>query len=290
MGRMISRAAAAAILGCSQQTVSNYAGKGLLDVSLRRQKGRQGYFFDEDQVRSLAPRLRDLAGLQEEIDREERALRDELSSLRDEREAAREEILRLSGGKKTWAHFCGLVAGAYAFVQKLSPVTKSAFEADVLSRVLALQDYEDIIRETKSSPYRVKAAVTAVAKRMLKIPTLTERYEEISLELARTRAENARLKEALAFKARAERMHELKVHEGVYETAEDALLSTPVTAIGFTKPTLRALQKNGLSTVRDIVAYREIEFWDLRGVGMQTAAEVTKALRGVGLDFRKATG
>ena len=54
MGKMISRTAVAKILGCTNQTITNYIEKGLLDVSIHAQKGRQGLFFDEDQVRALA--------------------------------------------------------------------------------------------------------------------------------------------------------------------------------------------------------------------------------------------
>ena len=69
------------------------------------------------------------------------------------------------------------------------------------------------------------------------------------------------------------------------ETSKDALLSSPVESMGFSKPTLRALEKNGIKTVSDIVGTKEMAFWDLKGVGMQTVQEVTNVLRGVGLDF-----
>lgn len=287
MGKLVSRAAAAEILGCSPQTITNYVEKGLLDVSYREQKGRQGYFFDEDQVCALTPKLHDVAELESVIEKEKEVLKEQIASLHKAQEDAREEFVRINGGKKTWAHFCGLVAGAYAFVEKLTPVTKTKYEADVLSRILSLQSYDDIVRETKSTPYRVKTAVTSIAKRMLKVPTLAKQYEDMSSELAKVMEENARLKTALAFKASAERVAiRTEVKDEVAETSQDALLSTPIESMGFSKPTLRALQKNDIKTLSDIVCMKETAFWDLKGVGTQTVDEVTKALRGAGLDFK----
>ena len=286
MGKLISRAAAAEILGCNPQTITNYAEKGLLDVSYREQKGRLGYFFDEVQVRALAPKLHDMAELEVAIEKEKDTLKEQIASLHKAQEDAREEFIRINGGKKTWAHFCGLVAGAYAFVEKLTPVAKTKYEADVLSRILSLQNYDDIVRETKSTPYRVKAAVTSIAKRMLKVPTLTKQYEDMSRELARVTEENVRLKTALAFKARAEHVTIMSdVKDEVAETSREALLATPVESMGFSKPTLRALQKNDIKTLSDIVSMKEIAFWDLKGVGTQTIEEVTKILYGAGLGF-----
>lgn len=287
MGKLISRSAAAEIIGCSPQTITNYAEKGLLDMSCREQKGRQGYFFDEDQVRALAPKLHDVADLEAVVEKEKEALKEQIASLQKAQEDAHQEFFRITVGKKTWAHFCGLVAGAYAFVDRLTPVTKNRYEADVLSRILALQSIDDILRETKSTPYRVKAAVTSIAKRMLKVPTLTKQYEDMSHELKLVQEENARLKTALSFRARAERVTISKIEkEEVAATSQEALLSTPVESMGFSKPTLRALEKNGIKTVSDIVGMKEMAFWDLKGVGMQTVQEVTNVLRGAGLDFK----
>ena len=256
-------------------------------MSCREQKGRQGYFFDEDQVRALVPKLHDVADLEAVVEKEKEALKEQIASLQKAQEDARQEFFRITVGKKTWAHFCGLVAGAYAFVDRLTPVTKNRYEADVLSRILALQSIDDILRETKSTPYRVKAAVTSIAKRMLKVPTLTKQYEDMSRELAMVTEENVRLKTALSFKARAERVTISKIEkEEVAVTSQEALLATLVESMGFSKPTLRALEKNGIKTVSDIVGMKEMAFWDLKGVGMQTVQEVTKVLRGAGLDFK----
>ena len=255
-------------------------------MSYREQKGRQGYFFDEEQVRALAPNLHDVAELEAVIEMEKEVLKEQIASLHKAQEDAREEFIRINGGKKTWAHFCGLVAGAYAFVEKLTPVTQTKYEADVLSRILSLQSYDDIVRETKSTPYRVKTAMTSIAKRMLKVPKMMKQYEDLSRELARVIEENSRLKTALAFKARSERVSiRSEVRDEVSETSREALLSTPVESMGFSKPTLRALEKNGIKTVSDIVRMKEMAFWDLKGVGMRTIDEVTGILSGAGLYF-----
>ena len=213
-----------------------------------------------------------MAELEVAIEKEKDTLKEQIASLHKAQEDAREEFIRINGGKKTWAHFCGLVAGAYAFVDKLTPVTKTRYESDVLSRILALQSYEDIVRETKSTPYRVKTAVMSIARRMLKIPTLASQYESLSRELKLVQEENVRLMKAMGFKEKAER-------------GEPAILATRVDSLGLTDAALRALRKNGIRTVSDIVRMKETEFWDLRGVGPVIADEVTRLLRSAGLYF-----
>ena len=47
---------------------------------------------------------------------------------------------------------------------------------------------------------------------------------------------------------------------------------------------LRALRKNGIRTVSDILRMKETEFW-LRGVGPVIADEVTRLLRSAGLFY-----
>ena len=66
---------------------------------------------------------------------------------------------------------------------------------------------------------------------------------------------------------------------------EPAILATRVESLGLTDAALRALRKNGIRTVSDIVRMKETEFWDLRGVGPVIADEVTRLLRSAGLHF-----
>ena len=115
MGKLLSRTAAAKMLGCNPQTITNYVRYGLIDEVHREMKGRDGFYYDSDQLASLAPHLTEIAELEGRIAGRKEELRQQERELEEARERTRKEFLRLAGGKKTWNKFQELVAGAYAF-------------------------------------------------------------------------------------------------------------------------------------------------------------------------------
>ena len=299
MGKMISRAAAAKLLGCSEQTVTNYAERGLIDCAYREQKGRTGYFFDEDQVVALAPKLRCIAELDEAIAQEKEKLLEEQKELSKAREKAREDFLKINGGKRTYYHIVELVAGAYAFVDKLTPGTRSQYEADILSRFLAMQTMEEIMKATKSSKYKVEKAVDAIARRMLKIPTLTQEYNRIKKENEKLvkekellRKENESLRELRVFREQSERVviQKIKAGEQVAETPvlpKPHLKSYTVDEMGFTSHVVKSLKNAGIFTLYDIIQYTERELSDLKGISVERADEIARYVSSLGLSLKK---
>ena len=288
MGKMISRTAAAKILGCTNQTITNYIEKGLLDVSIHAQKGRQGLFFDEDQVRALAPKLRELDEINVAIDREKAVLMQQLAELTQAQEEARKAMLRAAGGQATWKHLCSVVAAAYAYVDKVSPVAKDQFELKVLTMLLSFSSIEDIAEKTGSSVFKVKKAVMAIAKRMMLIPTLTSRYTAMEKELETTKAENARLKELLEFKANGERI--TLVSEGKPRGIEavwpvERLKNTTLEDIGLSMKTVRYLNAGGIHTLYDLVTTKETALWDIKGITMNRAEDIVAILQMGGLNL-----
>jgi hypothetical protein len=288
MGKMISRTAAAKILGCTNQTITNYIEKGLLDVSIHAQKGRQGFFFDEDQVRALAPNLRELDEINDAIERGKATLKQQLAELTLAQEEARKAMLRAAGGQATWKHLCSVVAGAYAFVDKVSPGAKDQFELKVLTMLLSFSSIEDIAEKTGASVFKVKKAVMAIAKRMMLIPTLTSRYNAIEKELETTKAENARLKELMEFKANGERITLLS--EGKPRGIEavwpvERLKNTTLEYIGLSMKTVRYLNAGGIHTLYDLVTTKETALWDIKGITMNRAEDIVAILQMGGLNL-----
>ena len=285
---MISRTAAVKILGCTNQTITNYIEKGLLDVSIHAQEGRQGLFFDEDQVRALAPKLRELDEINVAIDREKAVLMQQLAELTQAQEEARKAMLRAAGGQATWKHLCSVVAAAYTFVDKVSPVAKDQFELKVLTMLLSFSSIEDIAEKTGSSVFKVKKAVMAIAKRMMLIPTLTSRYTAMEKELETTKAENARLKELLEFKANGERI--TLVSEGKPRGIEavwpvERLKNTTLEYIGLSMKTVRYLNAGGIHTLYDLVTTKETALWDIKGITMNRAEDIVAILQMGGLNL-----
>lgn len=88
------------MLGCNPQTITNYVRYGLIDEVHREMKGRDGFYYDSDQLASLAPHLTEIAVLEGRIAGRKEELRQQERELEEARERTRKEFLRLAGGEE----------------------------------------------------------------------------------------------------------------------------------------------------------------------------------------------
>ena len=62
--KIISRADAASLLGCTPQTISNYINKGLLS---KIDKGYKGTFVYAEEIQAIAPHSKDISQTERKI-------------------------------------------------------------------------------------------------------------------------------------------------------------------------------------------------------------------------------
>ena len=289
MGKLLSRAAAAAMLRCTPQTITNYVRYGLIDEIHRELNGRDGYYYDEDQLSALAPHLRDITELEGEIQRRREALLEDERALERARDEARSEFIRLAGGKKTWAKVRDLIVGAYAFAGKMKPSWESHFDACVLERILALEDFDTICASLKATPFRVNAAVSRIARRMLSMRNMQKEYEEIKEELRRVREDNRRLKEAYDFQRAVKGPVEELTQEqkALLESVKELLplQEVKISSLGLSTRTQGILFIVGVDTLFDLVGRKEEDIAKVRNCGKKTMDELRELLSSRGLSF-----
>ena len=283
MGKLLSRAAAAKMLGCTPQTVSNYVNSGLIDEVRRRQNGRDTLFYDEDQLSALIPHLKEMGELEERVARQKQELIHEQQELAKAREKARKEFLRVSGGQKTFNRFRHLAMVAYDYAGPVNPHA-DRFTAKVLEKLLSLEDFDTVCKELQASTYKVDAAISRIARRMYKMRNIVTEINAIRREQKMVLDENARLKEEIA------RLRGVK-RETTPDVQEDEhILSLKVVSIGslpLSARTQGALTRGGVETLYDLVKYRSQELKKLYGLGKNGLKEIEEMLRSFGLSERR---
>lgn len=290
MGKLISRAAAAELLGCTAQTVSNYAAAGLIDEIVRDLKGRRGLFYDPDQLLALAPKLHEISELEARIEEKKAALQEEERKVDQAREEARRDVIRFSGGRKTWNKVRELIVCAYAFAEKVHPRRMSGFEAKVLDHILKLEDFDIICSSLNASSYKVSAAVSSILKKMSKMKDMKTQLDEILEKADKVWEDNRRLQHAYDLQtALADVSAGLPANLSgkEFELARKLLpyRSMYVSSLGLSSRARSALETLGVHTVFDLAGIREEDFKFVRGVGEKTIEEIRGVLSFLGLDF-----
>jgi len=296
MGKLLSRTAAADMLVCTPQTISNYAKSGLIDEVVRVFNGRRGLFYDEDQLRALAPQLTELSVLQGRVIDARVALEKEKKELEEERALARKQFLRSSGGKRTWNKVRELVLAAYTFAGRLTPVVRDGFQKEVLSRLLDLEDIDRICAVLKASPKKVNEAVSKISRRMIGIKTMQiemgkkAEMEEMNNKVAAVWEDNRRLQRAYELQSAiadcivgAPPLSGQEVHAKAKKL--EFARSIPLSALKMSTRAESAVQELGIATLYDLAGLDKQDFHSVRGVGLTTIDEFEALLRGFGLEI-----
>ena len=289
---LISRTAAAKLLDCTPQTISNYAKQGLIDEVVRENAGRVTMFYDEDQLRALIPDLHALEDLKAKIKAESDQLQQDLDKLSAERDKARKEFIRINGGKKTYAHVRDLIVACYSYVQTTRPVAKGKYEVEVLSRLLRGETVEDIMEATRSTEYRVEKTVLEIARRMVTMPKLIEENKYLAKEVDRLAKENEVFKMTADYRVQPQKVTIKRVVsvEGTGRTKEvyelpslEQMKSTPVDDLGISSYAKEGLKFNGIHTLYELLSYKERQLSDMRRIGLERASEINSYLVKLGL-------
>ena len=279
MGKLLSRAAAAKMLGCAPQTISNYVNSGLIDEVRRRQNGRDTLLYDEDQLSALIPHLKEMGELEERVARQKQELIHEQQELAKAREKARKEFLRVSGGQKTFNRFRQLAMVAYDYAGPVNPHA-DRFTAKVLEKLLSLEDFDTVCKELQASPYKVDTAISRIAHRMYKMRNIVTEINAIRKEQQKVLEENARLKEENA------RLRGVKREIASDAREDEHFLSLKEVSIGclpLSARTQTALARGGIETLYDLVKYRNQDLKKIYGLGNNGLKEIEELLLSYGI-------
>ncbi len=279
MGKLLSRAAAAKMLDCAPQTVSNYVSCGLIDEVRRPQNGRDTLLYDEDQLSALVPHLEEMGELEERVARQKQELIQEQQELAKAREKARKEFLRVSGGQKTFKRFRQLAMVAYDYAGPVNPRV-DRFTAKVLEKLLSLEDFDTVCKELQASPYKVDTAISRIAHRMYKMRNIVTEINAIRREQKMVLDENARLREENA------RLRGVKREIASDAREDEHVLSLKEVSIGclpLSARTQTALTRGGIETLYDLVKYRNQDLKKIYGLGNNGLKEIEELLLSYGI-------
>lgn len=283
MGKLLSRAAAAKMLGCAPQTISNYVSSGLIDEVRRHQNGRDTLLYDEDQLSALVPHLKEMGELKERVARQKQELIQELQELAKAREKARKDFLRVSGGQKTFNRFRHLAMVAYDYAGPVNPHA-DRFTAKVLEKLLSLEDFDTVCKELQASPYKVDTAISRIAHRMYKMRNIVTEINAIRKEQQKVLEENARLKEENA------RLRGVKREIASDAWEDEHFLSLKEVSIGclpLSARTQTVLTRGGIETLYDLVKYRNQDLKKIYGLGNNGLKEIEEMLLSFGLSEKR---
>lgn len=290
--KLISRTAAAKLLDCTPQTITNYAKQGLIDEVVRENAGRSTMFYDEDQLCGLLPALHELEELKGRVQAEQEQLRLELANLAKARDEARREHLKIHGGKKTLSHLQLLVMGAYNYAQKTTAITKGQQETAVLQGLLTGQTLQEISASTKLTEYRISQTIKSIAKRLAKLPPLIWENDFLNKENEKLRKENNLLRITSDYRVKPQNISIRRIvtaesPEGRKEVAEipsqDRMKVTPITDLNISDSSKAGLKFNGITTLYQLLQYKERELSDMKKIGLDRASEINSYLMKLGL-------
>ncbi len=283
MGKLLSRAAAAKMLDCAPQTVSNYVSCGLIDEVRRPQNGRDTLLYDEDQLSALVPHLKEMGELEERVARQKQELIQEQQDLAKAREKARKEFLRVSGGQRTFNRFRQLAMVAYDYAGPVNPHA-DRFTAKVLEKLLSLEDFDTVCKELQASPYKVDTAISRIAHRMYKMRNIVTEINAIRREQKMVLDENARLREENA------RLRGVKKETTTDVQEDERLLSfraVTIKSLPLSTRTQGVLTRGGVETLYDLAKYGSQDLKKIYGLGNNGLREIEEMLRSFGLSERR---
>lgn len=278
MGKFLSRTAAASLLGCTAQTVSNYAKAGMIDEIQRNTKGRVSLYYDEDQLKALMPDLTQLKNLKKRIKQEREALHNELSELIAVKKANHQQLLLYTHGEKTWRKYQELVKGAYIFAAGEDAEFDNTTDAIILRALLNLEDIDMISRITGASMASINGVIARMVRKMAKLEGIDALYREV----AELRADNRRLR--MYNKEESARIDE-KRQEAIQTAIENlpGAESLSVFSLGLSIRANNIFREMDIKTIPELVTLSRRRLMMARGAGRKTVDEIEEALHKRGL-------
>ena len=201
MGKQISRRKAAELLGCTVQTISNYASSGLIDQLPRTTAGgKVNYYYDEGQLKALSPALTRVSTLKKKIETEEAGLRAELQALQEKRREALEDINALSGGLYRLDRYRDFIASTWTFAFRAYPEMDSVRVrkvVDALATGKTLTEMSEMLNVSNERMGQILSKMTNQLNSRRGIEKTLEIYQRENWELtARVRVLKAQLEAA----------------------------------------------------------------------------------------------
>ena len=276
MGKKVSRTEAAKILGCTNQTVANYAASGLIDETSRTStSGKVSFFYDEDQLKKLAPDLTGLSTLRRRIAEEKAALEEELNALQDKKASVKEDRLLLSGELYRADSYRELIAHTWAFAFRAYPDLDKDRYRKLIEAIVEGKTLHEMAATLSITPERVRQILTKMGRHLIRrtnVEDILERYQKENWELeARVKVLTAQI-EAMGADA--------------VEVVPAATI--PLRNCGLSARTLNLLHNQlGFSTLGEVTTLTAEQIRQTRNLGMMSYREILDALHRNGLELKE---
>ncbi len=279
--KLISRTAAAKLLDCTPQTITNYAKQGLIDEVVRENAGRSTMFYDEVQLRELLPDLHELEELKAMLQAEKEQLRLELADLARARDEARRENLKIHGGKKTMAHLQELLLATFHFARRANPTAVSSYEEKILSLLLDGKASDDILDEIGCTPYRLKKSIGTITRSFAQLPNLLKENNSITAENMQLRSENRILRSTIKCQYKNETITIRTVDPS--QLPVDELKNISVDNLRLEPYIIKSIKTNGIQNLHQLLSYTERELEDLPCLNLDKADIIQHYVEALGM-------
>lgn len=276
MGKKVSRTEAAKILGCTSQTVANYAASGLIDeISRTTAGGKVNFFYDEDQLRELVPDLTGLSTLREKISGEKAALEADLKDLQEKREAVKEERLLLSGNLYRADSYRELIGSTWAFAFRAHPDLDRDRYRMLIDAIVEGKTINEMAAALSITPERIRQILTKMGRHLAMrtgVEDVLERYQKENWELeAKVKVLTAQI-EAI----------------GANSAEVVSAATIPLKHCGLTVRSLNILHSYyGFSTLGEVATLTAEQLRKTRNLGRKSYHEILEMLHKNGLQLKE---
>ena len=275
MGKKVSRNEAAKILGCTSQTVANYAASGLIDeISRATAGGKVSFFYDEEQLKKLTPDLTNLSTLRGRISEEQAALDAELKALQEKKEALKEERLLLSSDLYRADSYRKLIADTWAFAFRAYPDLDRDRYRQLIDAIVEGKSAREISDKLAVSYERVKQILTKMGNQLAArtgLEDLLEQYQKENRELS------AKVKVLTA-----------QIEAGGLDSSKvESAATMPLKSIGISVRTYNILHHTlGFSTLGEVATMTKEQLRMTRNLGRKSYSEILQVLEYHGLTLK----
>ena len=272
MGKKVSRKEAAKILGCTSQTVANYAASGYIDeISRTSAGGKVNYFYDADQLKELAPELTGVATLRERISEEKASLEAELKAWQEKKEAVKEERLLLSGDLYNTDRYRKLIASTWAFAFRAYPELGTDRYRGLIEAIVDGKTVNEMAAMFAVSPERVRQFLNKMGNQLAQrtgVEDVLEQYQKDNGELS------AKLRVLTA-----------QIEAGGLNTAKvESAATMPLKSIGISVRTYNVLHHIlGFNTLGEVATLTKQQLRMTKNLGPRSLAEILHVLEKYGL-------
>ena len=276
MGKKVSRTEAAKILGCSVQTVANYAATGLIDETSRTlASGKVNFFYDEDQLKELAPDLTELSTLRRRISEEKADLEAELKALQEKKASVKEDRQLLSGELYRADSYRELIAHTWAFAFRAYPDLDKDRYRELIEAIVEGKTLNEMAAALSITPERIRQILTKMGRHLIRrtnVEDILENYQKENWELeAKVKVLTAQIEAMGANSA---------------EVVSAAMI--PLKHCGLTVRTFNVLHGYyGFSTLGEVATLTAEQLRLTRNLGRKSYREIVEVLHKNGLRLKE---